>query len=47
MDCATLSEHLLALLRGGDAHLGFDEAIEGFPPALRGLKVPGVPYSAW
>jgi hypothetical protein len=42
-----LREHLLYLLRGGGAHLGFDTAIGGLPAALRGAKVPGIPHSPW
>ena len=33
-----LRDHLLELLRGGSAHLGLDEAIEGLPADLRGTK---------
>ena len=36
-----LRDHLLELLRGGSAHLGFDEAIEGLPAELRGQEGPG------
>lgn len=36
-----------ALLRGGQAHAGFDKAVEGLAPELRGLRPQGVPYSAW
>jgi hypothetical protein len=42
-----LRDHLLYLLRGGGAHLSFDDAIAGLPPALRGVKPPGVPHTAW
>lgn len=42
-----LREHLLYLLRGGGAHLKFDEAIVDFPARLRGKKVEGLPYTAW
>lgn len=40
-------EHLLYLLRGGGAHLGFDQAVADIPPRLRGAKPPGVPHSPW
>ncbi len=43
----SLRNHLLYLLRGGGAHMGIDEALENFPAALRGKRVPGLPYTAW
>ena len=42
-----LRDHLLELLRGGSAHLRFDEAIEGFPADLRGTKHQELPHTAW
>ncbi|HKB34817.1 MAG TPA: DinB family protein [Gemmataceae bacterium] len=42
-----LREHLLYLLRGGGAHLSFDDAIAGLPPKLRGTTVKGVPHTPW
>jgi hypothetical protein len=42
-----LREHLLYLLGGGGAHVSFEKAIAGLPPALRGVKPPNLPYSAW
>ncbi len=42
-----LRQHLLDLLRGGNAHLNFEEALAGLPPTLRGAKPPGLPYSPW
>jgi DinB family protein len=44
---AALREHLLYLLRGGGAHLGFDQAIAGLPPELRGAKPAGAPHTPW
>jgi hypothetical protein len=44
---AALREHLLYLLRGGGAHLDFDKAVAGLPPALRGKKPPGQPHTPW
>jgi hypothetical protein len=38
---------VLALLRGGQAHVTFDEAVKDFPAAQRGLVPQGLPYSAW
>jgi hypothetical protein len=40
-------EHLLKLLRGGEAHADFDSVIEDFPLEQINVRVPGVPYSAW
>ena len=42
-----LREHVLYLLRGGGAHLNFDQAIEGIPPELRGAKAAGAPHTLW
>ena len=42
-----LREHLLYLLRGGGAHLDFDSAVAGLPPALRGARPAGVPHTPW
>jgi hypothetical protein len=43
----SLRKHLLELLRGGHAHLRFDEAIEGLPADLRGTKAPDLPHTPW
>lgn len=40
-------EQLLALLRGGNAHLGFERAIADFPVEHINAKPPNVPYSPW
>jgi DinB superfamily len=42
-----LREHVLYLLRGGGAHLSFDDAIADLPAELRGKKPKGVPHSPW
>jgi len=42
-----LRDHLAKLLRGGSAHLGFDEAIEGLPADLRGTKPKEMPHTPW
>ncbi len=44
---ASLREHVLYLLRGGGAHLDFEKAVSGLPPALRGAKPAGVPHTPW
>jgi uncharacterized damage-inducible protein DinB len=42
-----LRDQLLELLRGGSAHLGFDEALKGLPADLRGTKHQELPHTAW
>jgi hypothetical protein len=42
-----LREHLVWLLREGNAHLTFDQAIADLPAEQRGAKAPGVPHTAW
>ena len=44
---SALREHLVALLRGGHAHLSFDQAVEGFPVERAGVRPTGLPHSAW
>lgn len=38
---------LLEMLKGGAAHLTFDDAIAGLAPSLRGAKPPGQPHTPW
>src|SRR3712207_9363395 len=40
-------EHLLYLLRGGGAHMSFDDAVADFPLELVNVKPPNVPYTPW
>ena len=42
-----LREQLLALLRGGNAHMGFDNAVAGFPVTRINTQPPNVPYTPW
>lgn len=42
-----LREHLLYLLRGGGAHISFDDALKDFPAGLINGRVAGVPYTPW
>jgi hypothetical protein len=44
---ASLREHLLQLLRGGNAHLDFDRAVAGLPGPMRGARPAGVPHTPW
>ena len=42
-----LREHLLYLLRGGGAHVGFEDALKDFPEELYNARAEGVPYTPW
>jgi hypothetical protein len=47
MSDQALREHLLFLLKGGGAHLNFDQAIADLPEEFRGKKVEGVSHTPW
>jgi hypothetical protein len=42
-----LRDHLLYLLRGGGAHISFDDFIAGFSMDLINRELEGVPYTPW
>src|SRR5216117_4463824 len=42
-----LRDHVVALLRTGHAHLGFEDVVADWPAALRGAKPPGQPFTPW
>lgn len=42
-----LREHVLYLLRGGGAHIKFEEALKDFPAGLVNARAAGVPYTPW
>ena len=44
---AALRQHVLYLLRGGSAHLSFDQAMAGLPVKLRGRRPRGAPHTPW
>lgn len=44
---AALRAHLVRLLLWRDAHVGFDAAVKGIPPRLRGTVPGGQRHSAW
>ncbi len=44
---SALREHLLYLLKGGGAHLSFDEVVRGVPPAAWGRRARGAPHTLW
>lgn len=47
MPDTALREHLLYLLRGGGAHVGFEAAVKDLPEALRGMRPTGAEHSSW
>jgi len=42
-----LRNHLAYLLKGGGAHIGFDDAVAKWPLELTGVKVAKFPHTAW
>jgi len=42
-----LREQLVALLKGGGAHVHFMDALDGFPEAKRGTFVEGLAHTGW
>ena len=46
-DDKALRAQLAAFLDWGEAHAGFDKAVKGIPPRLRGAVPDGWEYSAW
>lgn len=42
-----LRDHLLSLLRGGNAHISFDDFVAGFPAHACGQKIADLPYTPW
>lgn len=47
MSDQAVREHVLYLLKGGGAHLGFEQAIAELPEDLRGAKVKAVTHTPW
>jgi hypothetical protein len=47
MSDAALRDQLARFLDWKEAHAGFDKAVEGLPPELRGVVPPGLQHSAW
>ena len=43
----SIRKHVLSLLRGGNAHISFDNFIADFPVDACGRKIEGLPYTAW
>jgi hypothetical protein len=44
---AELRQQVIYLLKGGGAHVHFEDALDGFPPSLRGTFAKGLPHTAW
>jgi hypothetical protein len=44
---SVLREELLALLRGGNAHMPLEDAVANFPEAAMNSRPPNVPYTPW
>ena len=42
-----LREHLVKMLKGGDAHVAFDAAVKNVPVNLRGKRPKGAEHSPW
>jgi len=42
-----MRKELLALLKGGEAHMGFDRAVSGFPMKDINNRVPNGSYTVW
>ena len=43
----SIRKHVLYVLRGGSAHLSFDDFVNSFPPDLCNREIDGLPYTAW
>lgn len=46
-DDASLRTHLVRLLTARQAHATFEDAIDGLPPDVRGVRPDALPYSVW
>jgi len=46
-DDVSLRQHVLSLLKGGNAHVTFDNAIKSLPAELRGKRPKGADHSPW
>jgi hypothetical protein len=43
----SLRKHVFYLLRGGGAHMSFDDFVNSFPADLCNRQVEGLPYTPW
>jgi hypothetical protein len=44
---AAMRQQLIELIKGGNAHVELNKALDDFPVALRGRRPEGSPYSPW
>ena len=44
---ASLRKHLFYVLKGGGAHVSFEDFVRDFPVDLCGNRMEGLPYTAW
>jgi hypothetical protein len=44
---ASLRQHLVELLKGGNAHVGLADAVTDFPARKRGAFAPRLPHTGW
>jgi len=43
----SLRDQLLSLLRGANAHIGFEDFVANFPVKTCGQEIKGLPYTPW
>lgn len=43
----SLPEHLVELLKGGHAHINFEDAVKDWPANLQGVRPQGAAHSPW
>lgn len=43
----SIRKHVLYLLRGGGAHMSFDDFVDSFPADLCNRQIEGLPYTPW
>jgi len=43
----SLRKHIVELLKGGNAHVGFMDALKNLPPSVRGTFAAELPHTAW
>lgn len=43
----SLRKHILNLLKSRDAHASAEDVLDGWPASKRGVKLEGLPYTAW
>jgi hypothetical protein len=47
MNDSVLRQNIIELLRGGHAHVSPEQALKSLDPALRNVRPPNSPHSAW